>query len=561
METKGFLEILQEGGEARRQALSGSHMVVGRASDADVQLDNPSISRKHAEFFADPFGRWWVRDLGSRNGTHVNGSPVDEALLKAGDVLQIEDFYVTVHFDGAAERPRQAAGGTSSGGSSLDVTLAVSDSDHNQVHRLQDMESPKIDRAHLSTLTKFSTELLSTADAEERVRKLCQMMVGKAFHGNSAAAIRVSKTVPVEEVEPALLCEHELSKYNRPDFEPYISRTMLRAAVQTEAPVVASNTSGGGGDALELSLAGNVQELSTIACPIGVKQDHLDLLYVCFPGQYGTGEWLALASLAAEQFQQAEEVWANRKAAEDQAVMEKDLARAERIQNGLIPETINIDGLEVSIGFEPCKWVGGDYVDVLQMPDGRVFLAVCDVCGKGLQAAIVTASLHTLVHMGVQANLTLEKLMARINNYLVDMLPDESFVTSITMILDPKTGEYEACNSGHPPGMIVGTAGKVRQLQACENPPWGYIEFPFETETGQLQPGELMCLFTDGLTELEEESGAMLGIAGTGDLLEKVYAAGGDIHGERDKLTELLDLYQGNAIRPDDRTFLVLRRK
>src|SRR5690349_14962734 len=87
-----FLLITDAQGASRRVVLRTGRVVSGRWSKADVVLDDPQVSRRHAELFRDPFGRWWIRDLGSRNGTQVNGAEAKEQVLDPGDEVRIERF-------------------------------------------------------------------------------------------------------------------------------------------------------------------------------------------------------------------------------------------------------------------------------------------------------------------------------------------------------------------------------------------------------------------------------------------------------------------------------------
>ncbi|HQK17992.1 MAG TPA: FHA domain-containing protein [Polyangiaceae bacterium] len=84
-DVKGFLEISRVGiPGVQRQTLSGSHLILGRNPQAQIVLDHTTVSRSHAELVFDPFGRWWVHDLRSTNGTYVNGSLVEERMLNPG---------------------------------------------------------------------------------------------------------------------------------------------------------------------------------------------------------------------------------------------------------------------------------------------------------------------------------------------------------------------------------------------------------------------------------------------------------------------------------------------
>src|SRR5690349_12388476 len=89
------LEVRPREGMPSRLNVAGQNLIIGRR-DAQISLDSATISRRHAELVKDPFGRWWIRDLGSRNGTHVNGTRVVETTVKPGDLIQIGDFSLTL---------------------------------------------------------------------------------------------------------------------------------------------------------------------------------------------------------------------------------------------------------------------------------------------------------------------------------------------------------------------------------------------------------------------------------------------------------------------------------
>jgi serine phosphatase RsbU (regulator of sigma subunit)/pSer/pThr/pTyr-binding forkhead associated (FHA) protein len=554
---ESFLDISADGRAERRVALHGNRLVVGRATDVELHLESGAVSRRHAELFTDPFGRWWIRDLGSRNGTVVNGTLVKEQMLKPGDRVQIEEYTLVMGGDmpGSSRPPMRKTLPPGSG-----TGLTLTDMGPESVTKLEDLESPKIDARHLSHLTRFSAQLLQTEDADERLLSLCRLLISPEFHGNTAVAFRVNNDKANPNPQP--LCAPQSSKNWRAGELPYISKTILRSVLEARSPVCASNVAGGT-DVVALSLAGNVQELSVLACPLAVRDDSMDLLYVTLPGEFGTGEWLALAALAAEQFQQAENVWAARALAQEQAIIEKELARARDIQMRLIPSKVGIEGIEVAIGFEPCKWVGGDYVDILQAGNGRTFVCVADVCGKGLQAALITATLHSMVHMNVSSDMKLTTMMERLNDYLVETLPDESFVTFVGLIIDPKTGELEVANAGHPPPFVIDPAGKCRELQSAANPPLGYMPMPIEAQTTRLQRGDLLALYTDGLSELTgDDPHKMLGVEGVSEALVRTLKANPKA-ATSDLATQfhaILKAFQGTAMPQDDHTFMLLRK-
>src|SRR5712671_7163812 len=90
------LEIADDSGHNARQTLSGQRLTIGRSAECQVRLDRTTVSRRHAELFYDPFQRWWIRDLQSRNGTQVNGESATEKMLAPGDVLTVGEFTLRI---------------------------------------------------------------------------------------------------------------------------------------------------------------------------------------------------------------------------------------------------------------------------------------------------------------------------------------------------------------------------------------------------------------------------------------------------------------------------------
>jgi sigma-B regulation protein RsbU (phosphoserine phosphatase) len=188
-------------------------------------------------------------------------------------------------------------------------------------------------------------------------------------------------------------------------------------------------------------------------------------------------------------------------------------------------------------------------------------MCVADVCGKGLQAALVTASLHTLIHTNITTKLDLADLINRLNHYLCQMLPDSSFVTGIVALLNPATGQLEFINAGHPPILVMDAQGQIRELEAGLNPPLGFIPDPMEMSRDTLAPGQLMMLYTDGLSEmLHHDTNEMLGIKGVGQLLSQAYASGSAVDQIMQNFDAELMRYQGSVLPQDDKAYLLAKR-
>src|SRR5258707_15854495 len=101
----GWLLVSGAGAPPQRISMSQKRMVIGRDAGTDIRLEGNTVSRKHAEMFLDPFGRWWIRDLGSRNGIYVGDRKVTEWAVRPGEPIQIGDYMLTY------EAPRGGGGG------------------------------------------------------------------------------------------------------------------------------------------------------------------------------------------------------------------------------------------------------------------------------------------------------------------------------------------------------------------------------------------------------------------------------------------------------------------
>ncbi len=540
-----LLRIASPTQAAAQFPLGTSRMIVGRAGHAAIVLDSPKVSRRHAELVKDPFGRWWVRDMGSRNGTCLNGKRISHAIFEPGDVLEIGGYTLTLAPQASPleqkESPRH---------------LSVTENAGERIKRLGEHESPRIDASHLSALSEFGHQLNITHDESERLLQLCRLMISSQFRGRHGIVLRV----PREQIEePQVLCGPQAPADWREPLPP-ISRSVLRAVCESLEPVLATNSATGAED-IQLSMPSAVIAMTVMAAPIRFDDYAVDLLYAVFGPEYNHSDWLALIALAVKQFQQAEAVWQHVARIREYAAVARELELAQEIQLRLIPQRLQINGVELAIGFRACHWVGGDYADVVPLSDGRVLIAIADVCGKGLPAAMITSSIHTMVHANLRAGKSVNEMVVALNAYLSDYVADGNFVTMICIVLDPASGNFDCINAGHPPGLMIDPRGNLRQMNLAANMPLALSPLVGQDEGGILQAGDLLILYTDGLIEAVNEDGDMLGVQGLGEELCRIAAAqaGAPVAKLVNDVTGFLDLYEHGRIAADDRTFIIVR--
>jgi serine phosphatase RsbU (regulator of sigma subunit) len=286
------------------------------------------------------------------------------------------------------------------------------------------------------------------------------------------------------------------------------------------------------------------------------------MLYATFPLARGTAEWLAIASLAAEQYRSAESAWVARHQAQLHATIEKELEQASKLQAGLVPKKLAFPGFEIDITFRPCRWVGGDYVGARAIGDGRVLFTVADVCGKGMPAALIASSLHTMLFASLRAGATLCQVMDSLNDYLCEYVGLNRFVTMVCFVLDPRTGHFEYSNAGHPPPLVLRAGQPARRLAGGYNFPLGIESEPITCREDNLQTGEVLALYTDGVSELQTPTGDLLATEGLGEILAELHSKhpGQPLPELNNALSAKLDHLQQGRLAHDDITLLLARR-
>lgn len=211
------------------------------------------------------------------------------------------------------------------------------------------------------------------------------------------------------------------------------------------------------------------------------------------------------------------------KAAQAQLVaqekLEHELKVARSIQERLLPKALpELPGWRLDAYWEPAHAVSGDFFDFLPLPDGRLGLAVGDVTGHGVPAALLMATTHSVMHAVAEAapagGLAPGSLLARANDVLCRDMPPAMFVTCLLGVLQPATGRLVLANAGHPLPCFLAAAGpaelRVRGMPLGLLPGQVYEE----REVG-LDPGDQLLLFTDGLDEARNQAGEMFGTGRT----------------------------------------------
>ena len=250
--------------------------------------------------------------------------------------------------------------------------------------------------------------------------------------------------------------------------------------------------------------------------------------------------------------------------------LEGELAAAQAIQMGLLPRQFpafpDRPEIDVYARIEPARMVGGDLYDYLLIDhDHRLFFAIADVSGKGAPAALLMATTKEIIReAAVKFGAALDRILTEANQKTtaanVDLQPEGGvFVTAFVGVLDLQTGDVAYASAGHDSPFILGGSSGVRQLTTDGGPPLGAIEaFPYPIDHDRLEPGEVLLLYTDGVTEAENANHALYGRSRLAGVLASTPAKDA-----RDLVTGIFDdvrRFVGEAEAADDITVLALRR-
>jgi serine phosphatase RsbU (regulator of sigma subunit) len=195
------------------------------------------------------------------------------------------------------------------------------------------------------------------------------------------------------------------------------------------------------------------------------------------------------------------------------ARMHQDLEAARRIQRSLLPQALpDIPAYSLAFRSDACYEVGGDYLDIVEQPDGSLLIAVADVAGKGLASAIMSMSFRAAFRGMAVTGMPLDELATRMNqhHWAEGEEARRRYVTAIFLRLHPEPGRLEIVNAGHNPGFLIETGKEPRQFNAAGTPLGLLPGMSYTGEGCDFPPGARLLFYTDGLTEVfrgDEEFG------------------------------------------------------
>jgi sigma-B regulation protein RsbU (phosphoserine phosphatase) len=241
--------------------------------------------------------------------------------------------------------------------------------------------------------------------------------------------------------------------------------------------------------------------------------------------------------------------------------LEEELRVARRIQERLLPEAPPIlDRLELAGLSLPARHVGGDYFDYIPIDGGRrVAVAVADVSGKGVGAALLMSSFRASLRSQDLDRIGPGHASAILNRFVCGSVDPGKFITAFLAILDPATGEIRYVNAGHEPPILLRPDGGIAELDRGGLIMGAFAQAEYEEGTMEMPPGSLLAIFTDGVTEARNAQGGFLG----DEPLRSILRSSGDASCALllQSVVSAITAFAGDEPQSDDITLLLARRR
>jgi phosphoserine phosphatase RsbU/P len=491
-------------GRVSSMPLSGSRLAVGRSSSVELSFpDDSGLSRQH---FAFEFQgeEWTVQDLGSKNGTFVNNIPLKARLiLKPGD--RITAGHLTIVY--SPESSKTPTPAPQPGVVVFDGTEQKSDTTTSAAVTLEGALSNQtllLERggvkasAPLQAIIKAGEELSENRPLSE----LFQIILNQAIQ-----AVNAQRGV-------VMILENGMLVPKAHKGEGFRISTAVRdQVIKEKTSILVRNTALD--EAFKARMSIVEQRVHTMmAVPLQTKDRVIGLIYVDSPFilREFTKDDLSLLTLMASVA--AARLFNGLLAEAEQAerIMKRDLAQAAEIQRGILPEQApQVPGLDLAGFNAPCRTVGGDYYGFVTYPQGQVGLALGDVSGKGMPAALMVMAFEARLRVLAEDEDTAATLVTRLNKITCANCPSNRFITFFYGVLDPATGELAFSNAGHNPPFLVRKSGEVEALSGG-GPVLGILPVaPYKEQHVRLETGDCLVIYSDGVTEAtntaEEEYG------------------------------------------------------
>ena len=544
----------------RRYPLENSQYVMGRHPDCDIVLESGSVSRQHAKVSKNGTN-FVLEDLKSRNGTFVNGRLINESTkLVEGDTIRICDIELNFH----EEAESSLTASPSSDGSALGIMI-VDDGDQAGSSRsvtakldvrgsqygLQLSASPE---AKLSAILEIMKNLARAVALDEVLPKVLDTLFTIFIQADRGFIV-------LNDNEGQL--KPKWFKTRRPDQEEKVrvSKTVLREVMQSGEAIISLDAGSDTRFELSQSIA-DFRIRSMIVAPLlNSNGEPIGAIQIDTIQQKGGFESKDLeilvgvanqAAFAIENAQLHEQVV-------QQRVVEQDLKLASQVQMAFLPKaTPQIPGYSFFQYYNPAQQIGGDYFDYIELDSHRIAIVIADVVGHGVAAAMFMAKLSAEWRFAFATIPDYRIALATLNDRIT-ALGVEKFITMAVIVLDHVSHKASIVIAGHmPPIMRMQDSSIQEPGSDVGGPPLGIMsDIPFDAFEIEIQPGESLTLYTDGIFEAPNAQGSQFSIE---RVRQQVGACAGDIKRTGNEIIDRVTKHIVGCDQEDDMCLVIVGR-
>lgn len=538
------LVVVNPSGNRTKLPLHPLPFTIGRQSDNHLVIRDNRASRNHARIGFEN-GEYYVEDLKSSHGIFVNGTRVTRQRLYGSDRIEFgfPDSYSLVFTfeDDEIQKileqfstPKSASAGTGNL-AKLRALVEVARALQNSLST-DDVLSAVVDAALAITGFERGFLLLNGEEGKMEIR------LARDRHGGQIR--KTDLEVPVENIQEALHHRRELLSMSF-DVQPEFPHNQTVESRNPRSVVCVP---------LVRVRAGSTEE----TCMITSKSDtvgvvYLDSLQESVDLSHGNRELLQTLAL------EASTILENARLLEEERVkqrMEEELNIAREIQTSLLPRRLPVDGWFRAAGTSiPSHEVGGDCFDVRQISPNVWSAVVMDVSGKGVSSALLAALLQGSFLLATDDPVGIQQMMTRMNRFLNERTEGEKYATVFYCTVD-LTGTLRWANAGHCCPFFLRQTGELETLETTGMPLGMLEESEFGVQSVQLQPGDKIIAYSDGLTEAQNAEGTFFEARRMRELIRAhcgLNAA--DLH---EKMMDEVEDFTAGAAQHDDITALVM---
>ncbi len=539
-----LLVLITPHGQRREYLLTNNPFRIGRLSHCDLIVPDEHISREHA-WVVNRDETYYLEDRGSKSGLFVNGERIDRRALQPNDLIEFGTGAYQVVFAPQATQSqlpslldavavRSKAGNLGRLGAVLEVARVL------ESQSLDEVLGEVVDTAVTIVGAERGFLLLQSPDGGKLEMRMARDNEGRPLREKDLR-------VPTAVIRDTLRRRRSLlSMTFDPEQRPAgttVDDLDLRSAVCVPLARLRLTSDESSDTSWEREILGVLYLDSRLRSGKLTTSDQ-DLL-------------LALATEASTALENAR-LWSE---ARENRRLRQEISLACRIQSTLLPDKLPADGwLRAAADSRPCFQVGGDYYDLMQASPGVWSVVVADVAGKGVSAALLASLLQgafsvAALFTGAGYAAGIAEILALVNRYMFERSRAGDFATVFYCTLQ-EDGLLRWANAGHCPALLLRSGGELLSLHASGVPVGLFPGSVFEEEQVQLQPGDKLVLYTDGVTEAENAAREPFGSERLEELVRRHHSApAGELH---QVVLDAVSTFTAGLPQKDDATLVVL---